>query len=68
MGERVGEVKLYNKRKGFGIIQSDERDYFFRWTDIVSPTHKHCIAGEKVLFIPQMHSRGLRASQVVKMG
>ena len=68
MGAKTGRVKIYNKRRGFGIIQSDNSDYFFRWTDIVSNSHKQCRAGERVIFTPQQHMRGLRAVEVKSVG
>lgn len=61
---KTGMVKVYNKRKGYGIIRSDNSDYFFRWTDIVSTSHKQCKTGERVSFMPQEHFRGLRAVEV----
>lgn len=65
--EKRGTVKLFNKRKGYGIVQSENRDYFFRYTDIVTTSHKHCEQGQQVQFIPQQSIRGLRAVQVQAM-
>ena len=62
-----GEIKYYSKKKGFGIITSDSVDYFFRYTDIVGKKHKDCIKGEKVSFVPQPHTRGLRAVEVMSV-
>lgn len=59
----TGKVKIYNKRKGYGIIDAD-KDYFFRWTDIISDSHKHCEVGETVSFIPYKDVKGMRAKQV----
>lgn len=58
-----GKVKIYNKKKGYGIVHSDE-DYFFRWTDIISDSHKECSVGEIVSFKPYQDVRGMRATQV----
>ena len=68
MGEKLGLVKVYNKKRGYGIIQAENRDYFFRWTDIISTSHKECKTGEQVIFIPQEHMRGLRAVNVQALG
>lgn len=61
---KTGKVKVYSKKRGFGIIVSDSKDYFFRYTDIITESHKHCEIGETVSFIPELHTRGLRAIQV----
>lgn len=60
----TGKIKVYNKRRGYGIIQAEKNDYFFRWNDIISDTHKECRSGEKVQFVPLIHARGLRAIEV----
>ena len=60
----TGRVKIYDGKKGFGIINSNNRDYFFRYTDIVGRAHRHCFEGETVSFVPQEHVRGLRAVEV----
>lgn len=65
---KTGRVKIYNKRRGYGIIQADNTDYFFRYTDIITNSHKQCKAGEKVIFTPQQHTRGLRAVSVQAIG
>lgn len=61
---KTGKVKVYNKRKGYGIITCESQDYFFRYDSIIGKSHRDCSVGEKVSFIPELHTRGLRAVQV----
>lgn len=60
-GKMMGQVKSFSKQRGYGFISSDNKDYFFRWTDIVTANHQHCKQGDRVSFTPQESTRGLRA-------
>lgn len=46
MGEESGTVIFYNKRKGFGRIDTSKDKYFFHWTS----TNHDIQKGDKVTF------------------
>lgn len=60
----TGIVKSYSRKNGVGFVTANDKDYFFRWSDIVGRKHSHCIAGEVVSFEPYECNRGLRAINI----
>lgn len=53
-GVRVGTVKFFNKKKGYGFVIDDEtkKEYFFHWSSIDSKfEYKILFKGYKVRFI-----------------
>lgn len=61
-GRKEGEVRFFNRRKGFGFIQSPEleNDIFVHARDLSSPIRK----GDEVTFLIGRDSKGLRAIEV----
>ena len=60
----TGTVKSYSCRSGYGFIKSDNRDYFFRYSDILNKSYPVCRVGEQVSFSPSRNDRGLCATLV----
>ena len=64
----TGVIKSYSRKNGVGFVTANDRDYFFRWNDIVGRKHAQCKTGEVVSFEPYECNRGLRASKVKVRG
>ena len=64
-----GKVIRFNKRKGFGFIKSDdERDIFFHYSSLVMEGFKDIAIDSEVEFDLEETDKGLRASNVKKIG
>ena len=60
----TGVIKSYSRKNGVGFVTANDRDYFFRWNDIVGRKHAQCKTGEVVSFEPYECNRGLRATNI----
>ena len=64
-----GKVIRFNKKKGFGFIKSDdERDIFFHYSSLVMEGFKDIAIDSEVEFDLEETDKGLRASNVKKIG
>ncbi len=64
-----GKVIRFNKKKGFGFIKSDdERDIFFHYSSLVMEGFKDIAIDSEVEFDVEETDKGLRASNVKKIG
>lgn len=64
-----GQVKMFNKEKGFGFIKTEEgKDVFFHYSEIQMEGYKTAEEGEKVEFDVQESDRGPRAANIRKIG
>ena len=70
MGKKVGKVKMFNPEKGFGFIvmEGEERDVFFHYSQIQQDGFKTIDADQKVEFDLVESEKGLQAHNVVKIG
>ena len=54
VGEHLGQVQWFNKKKGFGFItcinDGEDRDIFFHYSSIISTSFKVLYPGEYVSF------------------
>lgn len=53
-----GVVKWFNDKKGFGFVQSGDKDYFIHFREIQSEGFKSLKEGDKVVFEPAISPRG----------
>ena len=60
--ERTGKIKFFNRRRGYGFIESDslEKDVFVHVTDLEDYVSK----GDRVTFEVQPSDKGLEAKHV----
>ena len=63
-----GDVKWFNSTKGFGFIQSGEKDYFLHFSEIQGEGFKNVQEGDRVSFEPSMSDKGPIAKSVMKVG
>ena len=64
-----GKVIRFNKRKGFGFIKSaDGEDVFFHYSSLVMEGFKDIPVESEVEFDVEETEKGLRASNVKKIG
>lgn len=65
----TGTVKWFNDRKGFGFIIQDNGgdDVFVHHTAIKGEGYKSLAPGDKVEYETTQDTKGLRASNVVKL-
>lgn len=64
-----GKVIRFNKKKGFGFIKSsDDKDVFFHYSTLVMEGFKDIAIGSDVEFNVEETEKGLRASDVRKIG
>ena len=64
-----GKVIRFNKKKGFGFIKSsDDKDVFFHYSSLVMEGFKDIAVDSEVEFDVEETSKGLRASNVKKIG
>jgi len=61
---QTGIVKWFNEGKGFGFIQSDNKDYFVHFKEIQVQGFKTLKEGQSVNFEPSKSDKGLVAKQV----
>jgi CspA family cold shock protein len=59
-----GTVKWFNDQKGFGFVQSGEKDYFIHFKEIVSQGFKSLKEGDRVSFVAGQSPKGAIATQV----
>lgn len=64
-GRKHGEVRFFNRRKGFGFIQSPEleKDIFVHARDLKETIRK----GDEVTFLVGRDDKGLRAVEVDRL-
>ncbi|HZJ89853.1 MAG TPA: cold-shock protein [Bacilli bacterium] len=63
-----GTVKMFNREKGFGFIQSEDgQDVFFHYSVLEMEGFKTVNQGDEVEFEIEQSDRGLRATKVVKL-
>ncbi len=59
-----GMVKWFNDDKGFGFIQSGDKDYFVHYKEIQTPGFKSLKEGQLVSFISGKSPKGPVANSV----
>ena len=65
MGSKVGQVKWFNERKGYGFITSDGGDVFVHHTRIAMLGFRTLRDGERVTYEAELTPSGLFATVVV---
>ncbi|MCB0087014.1 MAG: cold shock domain-containing protein [Caldilineaceae bacterium] len=70
MGERkIGTVKWFNDRKGYGFIaQEDGNDVFVHYSAVMGDGYKSLIEGQRVEFTIEEGPKGPAAAAVQKLG
>lgn len=65
----TGKVKMFNKEKGFGfiIMDGEDKDVFFHYSQIVQDGFKTVDEGQLVEFELVEGDKGLQARNVVKL-
>ena len=70
----IGDVKWYDRKKGFGFIKCADKEYFVHITDVMGSLEEDKIQnsellriGDKVEFTPSENKKGLIATQVSKI-
>lgn len=64
----TGEVKMFNKEKGYGFIHSDDnQDVFFHYSALVMDGFKTVAPHDKVEFEIEQSDRGPRAKNIIKL-
>ena len=65
MGNKVGRVKWFNDRKGFGFIEGEnQQDIFVHHTDILADGYRSLKEGDMVEYLASPGPKGLKASAV----
>ncbi|HAF87883.1 MAG: cold-shock protein [Legionellaceae bacterium] len=65
MAEKIrGTVKWFNEGKGFGFIESNGKDYFVHFSEILGSGFKTLAEGANVMFIASQGQKGPQAEQV----
>jgi cold shock protein len=59
-----GNVKWFNKSKGFGFIESNGKDYFVHFSEISSSGFKTLQEGAEVMFKAGQGEKGPQAENV----
>lgn len=59
-----GIVKWFNDKKGFGFVQSENKDYFVHFKEIKVDGFKTLKEGQAVSFEPSKGEKGLTAKNV----
>jgi len=62
----LGTVKWFNGDKGYGFIQSDNKDYFVHFSEIQCDGYRVLREGDKVEFTAGTGSKGPTAEKVKK--
>lgn len=60
-----GKVKWFSNEKGFGFIESQGKDYFIHFKEIISDGFKSLKEGDNVSFETSSSPKGLTAKSVV---
>ena len=60
-----GKVKWFNNDKGFGFIESDGKDYFAHFNQIVGTGYRSLTAGQSVTFTAGSSPKGDLAMTIV---
>jgi CspA family cold shock protein len=64
----TGEVKMFNKEKGYGFIHSDDgQDVFFHYSALIMDGYKTVEQHDKVEFEIEQSDRGPRAKNIKKI-
>ena len=65
---KIGKLKWFNDKKGFGFITNDEgKDVFVHYSQILQDGYKTLNEGELVEFELYKSDRGMQAKHVVKV-
>lgn len=64
---KTGHVKWFNDKKGYGFIQSGDKEYFVYFKDIMCDGYKTLSEGDNVKFHYETSEKGCRAKNVVKV-
>ena len=65
MAEKIqGPVKWFNETKGFGFIESGNKDYFAHFSAIESEGFKTLNDGATVMFTPVQGAKGPQAESI----
>ena len=61
-GEKTGRIKFFNRKRGYGFIESDhlEKDVFVHVTDLEDRVSK----GDEVVFEVELSPKGMEAKHV----
>lgn len=63
-----GNVKMFNKEKGYGFIHCDNGDdVFFHYSSLVGEGYKTASSGERVEFEIKDSPRGPRAENISRL-
>lgn len=62
----IGKVKWFKRDKGFGFIQSEGKDYFVHFSEIIGEGFKNLEEGDSVEFSPGTNAKGACATKVVR--
>ena len=60
-----GIVKWFNDKKGFGFINSENKDYFVHFSEIQDKGFKSLKVGQNVLFVSSKNEKGFTATKVM---
>ncbi|MFA5687199.1 MAG: cold shock domain-containing protein [Bacilli bacterium] len=61
----IGKIKMYNNKKGYGFIHTDDdNDIFFHFSSILNEDFAELSPGQKVEFELEESSRGFRARNI----
>ena len=61
----VGTVKWFNESKGYGFIESDGKDFFVHFSEILGDGFKTLKEGQTVEFEEGVGQKGPQATKVV---
>ena len=59
-----GQVKWFNQTKGFGFVESEGKDYFIHFKEIMGNGFKNLNPGDKVSFEAASSPKGLVAKKL----
>ena len=63
-----GQVKWFNQTKGFGFVESEGKDYFIHFKEIMGNGLKSLNPGDRVSFEPSMSAKGAIAKKLSVLG
>lgn len=61
---KVGVVKFFKEKNGWGFIADGDKDYFVHYSEIEMEGFKKLNVDDRVEFIPETSSRGVKATKV----
>jgi CspA family cold shock protein len=64
---KQGKVKWFNNDKGFGFIESEGKDYFVHFKEVIKDGFKTLTPDERVSFIPSSSPKGATATKVTSL-